>query len=101
MRNWTVDGDRVVSASVFREGGRWRWRINTAQGMEHLDGGNYLSEAEARSGLHLAVDRVSSYCLRIPSALWRRAKIAAAERGVTIRSVLETALRDFVDGKDI
>ena len=41
---------------VWPEGGFWRWRITTKRGT-WVDGGNYLTKADANAGLREALDQ--------------------------------------------
>ena len=62
----TVNGVPVIHTRVFQgtyralgaSGKVWRWKIIDANGREFLDGGNYLTRAQAESGLANALDPV-------------------------------------------
>ncbi|MBI5427676.1 MAG: hypothetical protein HZA02_05265 [Nitrospinae bacterium] len=45
----------AARAELFEERGFWRWRIVLTDGTERLNGGNYLSEEQARAGLEAAL----------------------------------------------
>lgn len=51
----TVNGRSITSAYIKIERGYYRWIIRTASAT-YVDGGNYLTEDQARRGLDAALD---------------------------------------------
>ena len=51
----TVNGYPVNSHRVFKEGNYWRWEIITDRGT-YVDGGNYATRDEAKTGLKKSYD---------------------------------------------
>ena len=67
----TLSGAPIISASIRTERGYWRWIIRTATAV-YMDGGNYLTEDQARRGLDAALDPGPVEVSRVMAALGAR-----------------------------